>query len=75
MQENKFENGTPLTELNTKELGFIDEALRLSDNLFFYKHPNGSVRLAWGGEDIWEDINTVEQIQALYYGFTGKKLI
>ena len=66
---------TKITEELTKMLGFDEmEKLSIKDNLFFYKHPDGYVRLAYYDEDLTDDILSLEQLQALYYGLTGNEL-
>lgn len=64
-----------ITEEMTKMMGFDEmEHLPIKDNVFFYKHPSGFIRLACYEMDITDDIKTLERFKLLYYGLTGKEL-
>ena len=63
-----------LTEEVCKELGFVNAALMLRDNLFFYQHPDGTVHLAYLEFDIGKPITMVSELKIIYKCITGKEL-
>ena len=63
-----------LTEEVCKDLGFVDAALMIRENLFFYQHPDGTVRLAYAEYDIGKPITKISDLKIIYKCMTGKEL-
>lgn len=68
------ESNDLITEQVCKELGFVDAALMIRENVFFYQHPDGSVHLAYAEFDIGEPITRVSDLKTIYKCITGKQL-
>lgn len=68
------ESNDLITEQVCKELGFVDAALMIRENVFFYQHPDGTVHLAYAEFDIGKPIRRVSDLKIIYKCITGKQL-